>query len=363
MDVNCPFFRTRGVADVIIEAVHKYYLSWAEGTYHGAQGELWFDNFIKAGVFSNDENHDVTRSGRLAENTSLWSWSNARDIDARQDIKITTEDMLTIEISIRNTLRECECGITLITKEEQERLTEQGALSFDEEIAKRIDSSSHVLMVADGPNKDVVLLIRRNNGDTLLISEEDLIGEEGAVSNLLLKSHRISNTAQASGKGETRVLFLQQESVRQPNFHATIASVMAIITAQTFDKLMTEHLIREARDTHLLYVADTNVAPEGRDADTSMMDPEDVKKLPSCMLEERQAYRDLLRDANMVDIFREMHANAGAEGFTWHTRSPTNHQFPVGMRIDMAMCTKDDYEKKFVESCEVLRYGSSDHSA
>jgi exodeoxyribonuclease III len=131
----------------------------------------------------------------------------------------------------------------------------------------------------------------------------------------------------------------------------------------TFDKLMTEHLIREARDTHLLYVADTNVAPEGRDADTSMMDPEDVKKMPSCMPEERQAYRDLLRNANMVDVYREMNENAGPESFTWHTRSPTNHQFPVGMRIDMAMCKRDDYESKFVENCEVLRYGSSDHSA
>ena len=125
---------------------------------------------------------------------------------------------------------------------------------------------------------------------------------------------------------------------------------------------MKAHLVKEARDTHLLYMADANVAPEERDADTSKMTQEDIEKMPSCMPAERQAYRDLLQDADMVDVYRETHPIAHADDFTWHTRSPTNQQFPLGMRIDMAMCTRADYDNKFIESCEVLKYGTSDHS-
>ena len=65
-----------------------------------------------------------------------------------------------------------------------------------------------------------------------------------------------------------------------------------------FDKLMQTHLVQEARDTHLLYMADANVAPEEHDVDTSKMAQEDIAKMPSCMPAERQAYRDLLRETN-----------------------------------------------------------------
>ena len=129
-----------------------------------------------------------------------------------------------------------------------------------------------------------------------------------------------------------------------------------------FDRLMKNHLVKEARDTHLLYMADANVAPEEHDADTSKMAQEDIEKMPSCMPAERQAYRALLQETDMVDVYRETHPTAHTDDFTWHTRSPTNLHFPLGMRIDMAMCTRADYDNKFIKSCEVLRYGTSDHS-
>ena len=200
-------------------------------------------------------------------------------------------------------------------------------------LAKRIDEVLHVL-IHRGPSVLVLTEIKGDNSSLMRLGpERDLrttlreLGYDCVVaSTCTLESigpgnygvmvvSRIAPTSVAFGFGDSTDREHEDISregrvvtVRFANSNVTIVGAYAPCSRigvvpqrrSLFDKLMKMHLVKEARDTHLLYMADANVAPEEHDADTSKMAREDIEKMPSCMAAERQAYRDLLREADMV---------------------------------------------------------------
>ena len=117
---------------------------------------------------------------------------------------------------------------------------------------------------------------------------------------------------------------------------------------------MKKHLdvVKEARDTHLLNMADANVASEEHDADTSKMAQDAYLHIAG------RTHRDLLHEAGLVNVYREKHPGRG--------RLHLAHQEPNKPVIQMehenqhgpAMCTQLRPEEGFVEGCKVRKYDS-----
>jgi exodeoxyribonuclease III len=361
----------------------------------------WCDAMTPGGLRTADEKASALSNGDQSATMMEWRTTEAQQATTasptEQERTTAREQWIRVKNALKPTT-DSPSGIIdwRTVSKDTPRQTIKDVLFWNVDgLAKRIDEVLHVL-IHRGPSVLVLTEIKGDNSSLMRLGpEKDLrttfreLGYDCVVaSTCTLESigpgnygvmvvSRIAPTSVAFGFGDSTDRDHEDISregrvvtVRFANSNVTIVGAYAPCSRigvvpqrrSLFDKLMKNHLVKEARDTHLLYMADANVAPEEHDADTSKMAREDIEKMPSCMPAERQAYRDLLQEADMVDVYRETHPVAHADDFTWHTRSPTNPQFPLGMRIDMAMCTRADYDNKFIESCEVLRYGTSDHS-
>lgn len=92
----------------------------------------------------------------------------------------------------------------------------------------------------------------------------------------------------------------------------------------------------------LIYTGDLNVAPF--DSDRLNV----TSSWPGCSIEESLAWRALIEDCNLTDIYRNLH---NRKGYTWGIRSSK-------LRIDFFLCSNDLFDIKKARVYDVV---ASDH--
>ena len=130
-----------------------------------------------------------------------------------------------------------------------------------------------------------------------------------------------------------------------------------------YDSAMTRHLITESGGSkHLIYVGDQNVAPTSDDVDLGGMRQSSELSAPGCMEAERKGLQRMMASADLVDAYRSLHPKPAPTDFTWHCRAGSPPPgCPRAMRIDLQLCSSSTWSSGSVSSCEVVRFGTSDH--
>jgi exodeoxyribonuclease III len=125
-----------------------------------------------------------------------------------------------------------------------------------------------------------------------------------------------------------------------------------------FDKSLTERLVTSSK-TQLILLGDLNVAPENRD----VQKPDDLtmSDISSCKPFERSAFKNILRLAELKDVYRHYNPRSSSDSWTW-SRSKQS----LAMRIDHVLCSHSllgrNTNSATITGCDIVndRFGS-DH--
>ena len=130
-----------------------------------------------------------------------------------------------------------------------------------------------------------------------------------------------------------------------------------------YDGAMARHLTTEAtRSAYLAYIGDQNVAPTNDDVDLGDVRQSHALSAPGCMEAERKGLQRIMTAAGLVDVYRKFHSAPTSADFTWHCRAGSPPAgCPKAMRLDLLLCSTSMWDSGSVSSCEVVKFGTSDH--
>jgi exodeoxyribonuclease-3 len=104
----------------------------------------------------------------------------------------------------------------------------------------------------------------------------------------------------------------------------------------------------------IIYCGDLNVAFD----DLDVHNPKTAKGSHGFTLEERNSFKKLLDEANLIDSFRDTHPNE--KKYSWYSPFASCRERGIGWRIDFILISKE-LKKKIINSDILIDYFGSDH--